>query len=114
MAAGPYPTNVANGNKTIPVTTAYWGSRYMGDLATTWDTAGNLLNYTGSPVLMGGSSSVNAVAGGCMACLPSSLFLIGGCWLSGIAAICVGLMRAPPARCMCSGHAAHCFNRQPE
>jgi hypothetical protein len=64
VVSGPYPTNIANGNKTIPVTTAYWGSRFMVDLATTWDAAGNLVNYIGSPVLMGGSSSASPVAGG--------------------------------------------------
>ena len=108
IAGGPYPTNVANGNKTIPVTQAYWGSRcamawcgggmacvsgpaarppvcmhtmhalhmwtgqllaccwpchrYIGNLATTWDLSGNLLNCTGSPVLLGGNASANAVA----------------------------------------------------
>ena len=77
MAAGPYPTNIANGNKTIPVTTAYWGSRFMGDLATTWDAAGNLVNYTGSPMLMGGSSSANPVAGGWPARLLQVVLLSG-------------------------------------
>lgn len=36
--------------------------RYVGDLATEWDLSGSLLSYTGSPVLLGGSGSVNPVA----------------------------------------------------
>ena len=64
-AEGPYPTNVLNvaTNKTIPVTTAFWGSRYAGDLATSWDAAGNLLSVAGSPVLLGGAASAHPVAG---------------------------------------------------
>ena len=41
--------------------------RYIGDLATVWDTAGNLKSYSGSPVLLGGTSTANAVAGGSLA-----------------------------------------------
>jgi 5'-nucleotidase len=62
-AEGPYPTNILNGgNKTIPVTTAFWGSRYVGDLSTIW-LNGDLLNTSGSPVLLGGSAASHPVAG---------------------------------------------------
>ncbi|PSC67806.1 multifunctional 2, 3 -cyclic-nucleotide 2 -phosphodiesterase 5 -nucleotidase 3 -nucleotidase [Micractinium conductrix] len=61
-AAGPYPTNVLNGAKTVPVVTALWGGRYVGRLSTTWDLSGSLQSYSGAPVLLGGASSSNPVA----------------------------------------------------
>jgi len=33
----------------------------VGSLSTVWDLAGSLLNYTGSPVLLGGPATANAV-----------------------------------------------------
>ncbi len=36
VAAGPYPTNVLNGAKSIPVVTAYWGSRWVGGWVGGW------------------------------------------------------------------------------
>ena len=123
---GPYPLNVANGNKTIPVVQALWASRwarrrkpgtagraqgsvvarcscrrlcrrfccgccspagcvcrtlaapsglhrpsplqnpsqprYLGQLDTVWSAAGDLLNATGRPLLLGGDNSTNPVA----------------------------------------------------
>lgn len=35
---------------------------YTGSLSTQWDLSGNLQNYTGSPVLLGGSGTANPVA----------------------------------------------------
>lgn len=36
--------------------------RYVGSLSTVWDQTGALLNYSGSPVLLGGSATSNPVA----------------------------------------------------
>jgi hypothetical protein len=66
VAEGPYPTLVLNGGsgRGVPVTTALWGSRYIGDLLTVWDAEGNLESASGSPVLLGGANSANPVPGG--------------------------------------------------
>lgn len=51
---GPYPLYVMNSksNKTIPILQAYCNSKYMGKVNLKFDSSGNLLNITGSPILM--------------------------------------------------------------
>eukprot|EP00884_Botryococcus_braunii_P012577 jgi/Botrbrau1/2131/Bobra.0093s0038.1 len=59
LVVGPYPTDLGNG--IAPVAQAYYASKYVGKLQTYWDDDGKLLNATGTPVVMGGSSSGNWV-----------------------------------------------------
>lgn len=57
---GPYPTwvqsDVQQGRK-VPVVQAGWGSRYMGRIRLTLDSAGGLIGFEGEPVLLGGEGS---------------------------------------------------------
>ncbi|WP_407866029.1 5'-nucleotidase C-terminal domain-containing protein [Phyllobacterium phragmitis] len=52
-AEGPYPTLVRNpAGKDVPIVTAYAYSKYLGDLAVTFDDAGNVVSATGDPILL--------------------------------------------------------------
>lgn len=48
--------------KVLPITQAFFASRYLGQLNLTFDPAGNLTAYSGQPQLLGGAVSANNVA----------------------------------------------------
>ncbi|HEV7255038.1 MAG TPA: 5'-nucleotidase C-terminal domain-containing protein [Mesorhizobium sp.] len=53
-AEGPYPTMVENpGGYSVPVVQAYSYSRYLGDLAVTFDDSGRVKSAQGEPILLG-------------------------------------------------------------
>ncbi|MAM09741.1 MAG: multifunctional 2',3'-cyclic-nucleotide 2'-phosphodiesterase/5'-nucleotidase/3'-nucleotidase [Rhizobiaceae bacterium] len=55
-AAGPYPTMVANpSGEEVPVVTAYAYSKYLGDLAVTFDDDGKVTDVSGAPILLDAS-----------------------------------------------------------
>lgn len=70
--SGPYPTLVAaeGGDKTIPIVTAMWASRYLGVLNVSWTPTEGMLSAVGAPVLLGGANSTNPVAGAALAQSP--------------------------------------------
>lgn len=58
---GPYPTYVENDGKTIPVATAYWGSRYLGVLDFDFQKSNGVVSSTGNLIVLGGVNSTNNV-----------------------------------------------------
>lgn len=55
-ASGPYPTMVKNPSGTdVPVVTAYAYSKYVGDLAVTFDDSGKVISAEGAPILLDAS-----------------------------------------------------------
>ncbi|GIL44423.1 hypothetical protein Vafri_1896, partial [Volvox africanus] len=72
----PYPlvvdSKVVPGKK-IPIVQAYYASRYIGSMDLSFDADGNLVSFSGAPVLLGGSVSSNPVARD-----PETLNLIQG------------------------------------
>jgi 5'-nucleotidase / UDP-sugar diphosphatase len=63
LVEGAYPTLVENSGKSIPVATAYWGSRYLGKVDMSFAVGGGILATPSgnNPILLGGSNSTNAV-----------------------------------------------------
>ncbi|CAH0341764.1 5'-nucleotidase C-terminal domain-containing protein [Rhizobium sp. CECT 9324] len=60
-AAGPYPTLVKNpSGKDVPIVTAYAYSKYVGDLAVTFDDAGVVKASSGAPKLLDASVTPDA------------------------------------------------------
>jgi 5'-nucleotidase len=60
-AAGPYPTLVKSpSGKDVPIVTAYAYSKYLGDLAVTFDDAGVVKAATGAPKLLDASVTPDA------------------------------------------------------
>ncbi len=60
-AAGPYPTLVKNpAGKDVPIVTAYAYSKYLGDLAVTFDDAGVVTASSGAPKLLDASVTPDA------------------------------------------------------
>lgn len=60
-AAGPYPTLVKNpSGKDVPIVTAYAYSKYLGDLAVTFDDAGVVKSSSGAPKLLDASVTPDA------------------------------------------------------
>lgn len=59
-AVGPYPTMVKgpDGHE-VPVVTAYSYGKYLGDLAVTWDDAGNVVTADGAPILLDATVTPN-------------------------------------------------------
>ncbi|WDR05019.1 bifunctional metallophosphatase/5'-nucleotidase [Devosia rhodophyticola] len=55
-AAGPYPTMVTNpAGVEVPVVQANEYGKYLGDIAVTWDDAGNVISASGAPYLIDAS-----------------------------------------------------------
>ena len=59
--SGPYPTVVENEGKSIPVATAFWGSRYLGVLDLIFQPMQGVVSASGAPILLGGANSTNNV-----------------------------------------------------
>eukprot|EP00195_Chlamydomonas_chlamydogama_P011081 CAMPEP_0202890906 /NCGR_PEP_ID=MMETSP1392-20130828/1158_1 /ASSEMBLY_ACC=CAM_ASM_000868 /TAXON_ID=225041 /ORGANISM="Chlamydomonas chlamydogama, Strain SAG 11-48b" /LENGTH=613 /DNA_ID=CAMNT_0049574557 /DNA_START=90 /DNA_END=1931 /DNA_ORIENTATION=- len=64
LSVGPYPTFVpseVSRGKTVAVTTAYFTSRYLGNLEIEFNSAKRVAAIRGMPVLLGGANSSNPV-----------------------------------------------------
>lgn len=59
---GQYPSWVdswVQGGRRIPVVQANWATRYVGKIKVTFDKNGELTNFDGYPILLGGQGSEN-------------------------------------------------------